>query len=178
MMKWRKQCHFPQLGKSPGPHSHKHHLHVSSQWNSSLVADHVPQSAFKKYVMEKEVMITWSSSCYIPFQVSAAFIHLFNQDGNLSPDINNVTLDWTTSLPESSAWNQEMVHLLSADFQQMTKEGDYSTVIYNNLTSIQALCDICYQKPSQTHQACQEQAMIEHYPLEVQEAIASRQHAV
>ena len=96
-----------------------------------------------------------------PNQVKA-----FNQDGSSPPTIKNITINWTTSL-KSSPWNQEMVHLLAADFHAKIKIGTYPTVVYNaNRMSADVLGRLCIQKLSWTHDTCRQQAEVDSQPIE------------
>ena len=105
-------------------------------------------------MVEKGVMITQSSKQQIPAQASSAQVAAFIRDRSFPPAIDNVAIDWKSSL-KLSPWNQETIRLLAIDFQTKIKAGTYPTIIYDDKTMhANALSSICTQKLSWTLQAC------------------------
>ncbi|KAG6381508.1 hypothetical protein JVT61DRAFT_92 [Boletus reticuloceps] len=151
----------PSGRKKPGPRGHMNYLH----------------SALRKYLTEKGVMASPSSKGPIPVALPTQ-VQAFNRDRSSPPVIENVAMDWTSPL-KTSPWNQETVRLLAMDFQAKIKMGTYTTVVYNDKSmSIDALCRICEQKLSRTHQAFRQQAMIGCHPTGEQPAAISKQRAI
>ena len=111
-------------------------------------------------------MTTRSFKGPIPVQAPRNQVEAFNQDGSCPPTIENVTIDWTSSL-SLSPWNQETIHLLAADFHLKIKMGAYPTVVYNaDSMNVDTLCRLCMQKLSWTHDACQQQVEVHSQPIE------------
>ena len=123
-------------------------------------------------------MVTQSSKQQIPAQAPSVQVAAFIQDGSSPPIIDNVAIDWQSSL-KLSPWNQEIIRLLAVDFQTKIKAGTYPTIIYDNKTMhVNALSSICLQKLSQTLQACQQKAVIEACPNEQREDAILKQNAI
>lgn len=128
-------------------------------------------------MVEKGVMITRSSKQQIPAQASSAQVAAFIRDRGFPPAIDNVAIDWKSSL-KSSPWNQETIRLLVIDFQTKIKAGTYPTIVYDDKTMhANALSSICTQKLSRTLQACRQKAAIEASSNEQREDAISKQNA-
>ena len=123
-------------------------------------------------------MTTRSSKGPVPVQAPPNQVEAFNQDGSSPPTIENIAIDWTTSL-KSSPWNQETVRLLAADFHAKIKIGTYPTVVYDaNRMSVDVLGRLCIQKLSRTHDACRQQAEVDSQPIERRQEAISKLSAI
>lgn len=148
--------------KKPGPRGHMNHLHVSlalmpCPWTHPKDT----QTAFRRYLEQKGVMITQSGTVQNLAMPNPDQVRAFNHDAGSPPTIENISIDWKSSL-KKSPWNQEVIRLLALDFQSEIQSGVYPSATYDPRTiTIQALSQICSQKLSRTHRAYRQHGAME-----------------
>ncbi|KAG9309864.1 hypothetical protein JVU11DRAFT_10244 [Chiua virens] len=76
--------------KKPGLRGHVNHLHT----------------AFRRYLEQKGIMITRSGTVQNPAMPNPDQVRAFNHDAGSPPTIENIAIDWKSSL-KKSPWNQE-----------------------------------------------------------------------
>jgi hypothetical protein len=141
--------------KSKGPRGAANFLHVSDCCTLRLTHHSYPlltgiQHAFRIFLRSKGLLP--SKNDPLPTQVSEDVLRSFDRDGQPTPDITNVRLDWTASLIKSK-WNKQTTGLLAEAFLLALQAGEYPEVKYDSKTmTIDSLTKMCAEKLNRVHE--------------------------
>jgi hypothetical protein len=138
--------------RSTGPRGSDNFFHVSNFLIIDVVSHNCGgiQSAFRTFLGSKGLLP--SSREPLPPQVPADVLEAFSQDGQPTPDPENMQMDWAASLL-TSPWNKLATGLLAQAFLVAVQAGEFPEVKYDAKTmNIASLTKYCVKKLARIHQ--------------------------